>query len=227
MSLSCPLSRSTCGVEFGGFGMTQLESGAERETVIAKRGEAAITKSDSAQLGPSVNAMMNDLHRAAGRTDDPATWIKVLEGEQRQPLAEMLEKVLGVEGRSFASRLFSEAIGAEPLPDANTFREIAQALASLKPEGGDQAMLVAQMVGIHRAAMRALRMAGSASATEDVETLTNRAIKLMRLFATQVELMARLQGTISQQRIVVEKVDVRDGGQAAIGVLSQGGGGRG
>ena len=44
---------------------------------------------------------------------------------------------------------------------------------------------------------------------EDVTVLT----KLQRTFIQQVELLARLQGKTSQQRIVIERVDVSAGGR--------------
>jgi len=88
--------------------VAHLQSAAEGETAIAKSVEATITKSNS-QPGIQGRRRVERPSQAAALAGDPVTWIKMLEGEQNQPLGEILTKVLGVEGRSFAGRLFSEA----------------------------------------------------------------------------------------------------------------------
>ena len=47
-----------------------------------------------------------------------------------------------------------------------------------------------------------------------------RATRLMRLFNEQVELMARLKGKTSQQKVTVEHVHVHQGGQAFVGAVN-------
>jgi hypothetical protein len=53
-----------------------------------------------------------------------------------------------------------------------------------------------------------------------------RAMRLMRLFTEQVEAMSKLKGRSGQQRVVVEHVTVAAGGQAIVGAVMPGGGGR-
>ena len=48
----------------------------------------------------------------------------------------------------------------------------------------------------------------------------------MRLFTEQVEAMSKLKGKSGQQRVVVEHVTVAAGGQAIVGAVMPGGGGR-
>jgi hypothetical protein len=49
----------------------------------------------------------------------------------------------------------------------------------------------------------------------------------MRLFSEQIELLERLRGKSSQQRVTVEHVHVNAGGQAIVSVVgSPGGGGK-
>ncbi|MCA1586676.1 MAG: hypothetical protein LC791_18530 [Acidobacteria bacterium] len=50
-----------------------------------------------------------------------------------------------------------------------------------------------------------------------------RAMRLMRLFIEQVDLMLRLKGKAGQQRVVVERVTVEHGGQAVVGTVETGG----
>ena len=45
----------------------------------------------------------------------------------------------------------------------------------------------------------------------------------MRVFNEQVEIMAKLKGKSSQQRVVVEHITVAAGGQAIVGTVIPGG----
>jgi len=48
----------------------------------------------------------------------------------------------------------------------------------------------------------------------------HRATWLMRLFAEQLEALAKLKGKSSQQRVAVEHVTVNEGGQAIVGAVA-------
>lgn len=93
-------------------------------------------------------------------------------------------------------------------------------LAELQPATATEALLAAQMVGAHRAAMMFL-----ANATKQEDSLDGRdrnvlrALRLMRLFTEQIEAMAKLKGKSGQQRVVVEHVNVAAGGQAIVGTV--------
>ena len=54
----------------------------------------------------------------------------------------------------------------------------------------------------------------------------NRAVRLMRVFTEQAETMMKLKGKSSQQRVVVEHVNVAAGGQAIVGTVIPGGRGQ-
>jgi hypothetical protein len=88
-------------------------------------------------------------------------------------------------------------------------------LGELGPTNPTEALLSAQMIGIHQAATQFLRRAlASEQTVESTETNANRA---MRLFIEQLEAMAKLNGKGGQQRVVVEHVTVAAGGQALVG----------
>lgn len=58
-----------------------------------------------------------------------------------------------------------------------------------------------------------------ANATDELELkkyYTNAAIKLANCFTQQANILAKLQG-IGGQKIIVERVDVHQGGQAVVG----------
>ena len=134
----------------------------------------------------------------------------------------MLERVFAVKGRSAAASLLSDAlVGIHDEDHQRRNKTAIETILSLRPQNATQSLLAVQMLAIHHAAMRATYIATAAELSfEKTEVLTNKIRKLMRLFCQQAELLARLQGTIKQQRIIVEKVDVRDDGRVAIGVIA-------
>jgi hypothetical protein len=97
-------------------------------------------------------------------------------------------------------------------------------VAELQPRTATEAMLAAQMVGAHRVAMTFLAEATKREDTvEGRDRNTLRALRLMRLFAEQVDAMAKLKGKSGQQHVVVEHVNVNAGGQAIVGTVIPGG----
>ena len=136
-----------------------------------------------------------------------------------------LQGIMGVKGRRFADQLFTQTVAMNRTwtEEGAVLPTIVETLAALEPQGATQSMLAVQLIGVHSAATAALDRASRPGITPDeAERQVNRASKLMRLFAQQVELLARLQGKIAQQRVVVEKVDVGPGGQAIVGTVTGG-----
>jgi hypothetical protein len=133
--------------------------------------------------------------------------------QDSRPFSVLLEEIFGVTGEALAFILFAQ--GGQLAPRHN-LRAYVQAIAGLQPKSAMQGMLSAQMVAVHFAAMTAL----TGGSLDDQRV--NRVTKLLGLFSRQVELLARLQGRISQQKIIVERVDIGQGGQAAIGVITGG-----
>jgi hypothetical protein len=59
---------------------------------------------------------------------------------------------------------------------------------------------------------------------DGVDRNVNWAVRLMRLFIDQVELMAKLKGQTGQQKVTVEHVNVAPGGQGVVGLVTAPGG---
>lgn len=95
------------------------------------------------------------------------------------------------------------------------------ALSSLNATDGLQQMLVAQMISIHRLQQMSMANANGSDHLENKQYFTNSAIKLANCFTQQANLLARLQGH-GIQKIVVERVDVHQGGQAVVGNINSG-----
>ena len=89
-------------------------------------------------------------------------------------------------------------------------------------------LLSAQLVSAHHAAMDCYkRAAGGELPLEVWREALNQANRLSRTSAALIEALNRHRGKGSQQRVVVEHVNVAAGGQAIVGAVESGGGGRG
>jgi hypothetical protein len=167
----------------------------------------------------NLREVLLELCEVAQRVNRPEQWIEELErNEFWAPLMDQLQQVFRLEGRYAAYQLFAEAAACVDGRDRQSFLLAIEMLMSLKPEGGMQSMLAVQMVSVHQSAMRAMSAAMNRHISAEVsERHFNRATKAMRTCAQQMELFARIQGRITQQRVVVERVDVSAGGQAIVG----------
>jgi hypothetical protein len=98
-------------------------------------------------------------------------------------------------------------------------------LAELKPRDPLEGMLIAQMIGVHAAAMESLRYANMDGRTFEAREMTlNGANKLLRSYAALLEALDRHRGKGQPQVVRVERVTVEAGAQAIVGAVSQGGG---
>lgn len=88
---------------------------------------------------------------------------------------------------------------------------------SLKPVGGAEGMLAAQMVGTHSAALECLRRAAIPEQTYAGRDMAlKHAQKLMALYTQQLAALDKHRGK-GQQKVTVEHVNVHAGGQAVVG----------
>jgi len=152
-------------------------------------------------------------------------------------LASRWHAALGCKTPEVASAMLEQLIALErpcrdptALPTAQLDSALMTAtatLAELQPATATEALLAAQMVGAQRAAMTYLHRAlMPEQESEAVDRNVTRAVRLMRVFTEQVEAMAKLKGKSSQQRVVVEHVNVAAGGQAIVGTVIPGGRGQ-
>jgi len=77
-------------------------------------------------------------------------------------------------------------------------------------------MLAAQMYSIHELQQKIMIYANATDNLELQKYYTNSAIKLANCFVQQANILAKLQG-VGGQKIIVERVDVHQGGQAVVG----------
>jgi hypothetical protein len=132
-----------------------------------------------------------------------------------------LNKTLGTTSSDFvnASLLQLQAAARSPLGTVSE-THINAALAMIEaaaPTDEIEAALAVQMACTHTAAMAILAKLDSGFGTERrIAAFGSAAARLMRAFATQVEVLRRLRNG-GQQFVRVEHVHVNDGAQAIIG----------
>ena len=100
-------------------------------------------------------------------------------------------------------------------------RQSENDLIALQCEGSLQAMLAAQILSIHKLQQTSLALAHGLSFEGVGKYYINTAIKLSNTFIQQANLLAKLQGVVGQ-KIIVERVDISNGGQAVIGTVNGG-----
>ena len=102
---------------------------------------------------------------------------------------------------------------------ASRLNEALSMLAALDPRNESEAMLAAQMVATHVAAMEAFGHAAQVTRIEHQGVYLGIANKLLRTYATQADTLARLRGKSSNPSVRVGRVQVEAGGQAVVGVV--------
>jgi hypothetical protein len=136
-----------------------------------------------------------------------------------------LKVALGTASMDFVNATLFQLQAAARLPNSG-MSEIAvnAALAMIEseqPKGETECALVVQMAAVHAATMAVLgRLGGGHGGDRHVLAAATAASRLSRTFAILVETRRRqLNG--GSQVIRIERVDIRDGGQAVIGNIGQ------
>ena len=153
-----------------------------------------------------------DVSRSLPPDGDRSAWI------------DRLKTALGTASMEFVEATLYQLQAAARLPNSGV-SEIAvnAALAMIEseqPKGETECAIVVQMACVHAATMAVLGRLSEAYGHRNVLAAATAASRLSRTFATLVETLRRLRSGGSQT-IRIERVDVRDGGQAIIGNVKQ------
>jgi hypothetical protein len=125
-------------------------------------------------------------------------------------------------GGTFSGVLSSGKIDYDKMVDC--FNNAIAILNGIQPKDEIEGMLAVQMIGIHNMAMECIGRAMRTKRVDHMNLYINGGTKLSRVFANQMEALKKYRSG-GQQRIVVEHVNVNEGGQAMVGVVNPGGGG--
>lgn len=105
-------------------------------------------------------------------------------------------------------------------PDAANFAFAVSMMKSIAPRDSIEAMLAAQMVSIHIAAMRSACRLAFTDGLPQQESITRALTRLARTFAAQVEALNRHRSN-GACAITVQNLSVQDGGKAIVGNVTQ------
>lgn len=136
----------------------------------------------------------------------------------------LLMEALGTADRDFVQGLISQLANA-----SLHGREIDEAglnfmlavIKDIKPRDQIEAMLAAQMAGIHMTTMTFTRRLSQVENIPQQDSAERALNKLARTFATQMEALKRYR-TGGEQKVTVQHVSVSEGGQAIVGNVTQG-----
>jgi hypothetical protein len=171
--------------------------------------------------------------RVKARRQAPRFAVRQQEGNQLQMMptgvhAEVagagLMNAFGITDLDLAESLFQQIVNAthvQPLgvPVAEgTLNAALAAVTGIGPRDEAEAMLAAQMVGVHWIAMALLSKAGSTNDRALLNDAGNMAVKLLRTFAAHLETLKRYRSA-GEQRVVVQHQHVNvTADQAAVQV---------
>jgi hypothetical protein len=136
----------------------------------------------------------------------------------------LLAEALGTTDPDFVIGLVGQLADASskggkiPESDLNFMLSV---IKDIKPRDQLEAMLAAQMAGVHIASMNFLRHLAGSEFLEHRDSADRTLNKLMRTFVTQLEALKRYR-TGSEQNVTVQQVNVSEGGQAIVGNVTQG-----
>jgi hypothetical protein len=142
--------------------------------------------------------------------------------------ATRLLDAFGTKSPAFANRAM-ERLGAvmrpkgSALPTQTEFNAALAAVDGIRPTDEIEAMLAVQMVATYETAMDMLMRAKQADLTPTLQECGSLAVKLFRTYTAQVEALARLRRG-GEQRVIVQHVNVNEGGQAIVGAVNHPGG---
>ena len=134
-----------------------------------------------------------------------------------------LQVALGSASMDFVDATLFQIQAAARLPNSGLSEIAVNAALALiegeKPRGETECAIVVQMACIHSAAMAVLGRLSRACGDRNVLAAATAVSRLSRAFSTLVETLRRLRNG-GAQTIRIERVDIREGGQAMIGNLN-------
>lgn len=161
-------------------------------------------------------ALNSGVHRIAIDHPDPAVGTAVF------------MNALGVRHELASEALLSQIVnlsGKGQTVTGTDVNAVAALVQGIEPKDQIEAMLAVQMVAIHNATVTAARRLAHTETLPQQDSASNMLNKLARTFATQVEALKKYRSS-GEQNIRVQHVTVNEGGQAIVGQVHTGGGGR-
>ncbi|RXH03007.1 hypothetical protein [Bradyrhizobium zhanjiangense] len=135
----------------------------------------------------------------------------------------LLAEALGAVDRDALHGILQQLLKAsviEQKPNEANLAFMISMMKSIAPRDSVEAMLVAQMVSVHVAAMRSACRLAFTDHLQQQEGVTRALTRLARTFAAQIEALSRHRSN-GERAITVQNVSVQDGGSAIVGNVTQ------
>jgi hypothetical protein len=132
---------------------------------------------------------------------------------------EILASALGSIEPTFMRGLLAQLANVAIIGDIGCEEQLNFMLSMVsgaEPRDPIETMIASQMATIHNAMMKTVRTFNGVTTIEQQDSASNALNKLARTFAIQVDTLKRYR-TSGEQRVVVQHVNVTDGGQAIVG----------
>ena len=147
-----------------------------------------------------------------------------MRGKEMVIAREEVMRALGTGSQEFMDgvlRQLANAVSPGKDADEEAINFALAVIAGIEPKDELETMLAMQMVAIHLATMTFTRRLAHVE-TLDQQHGSERALnKLARTFAMQLEALKRYR-TGGEQKVVVQHVNVNEGGQAIVGTVDRG-----
>ncbi len=184
--------------------------------------------STDAPLPSEAKAIADAQRRMAGRRPRIEAAVKSADGAMTIGAPHSDATGFGTASAAFAEQAVARlvAVISRKGSASPTQTELNAALAAVEgigPTDEVEAMLAVQMVATHETALAMLTRAKHADLTPMLQECGSLAVKLLRTFTAQVEALARLRRG-GEQRVIVQHVNVNEGGQAIVGAVNHPGG---
>ena len=185
--------------------------------------------------GPAECVPATEAQELAQSRDTTAVGLKVVNGkdglqlhldhpDQSAGLAQ-LTAALGLSDPVLCNRIVLDLVGlaanGNDLSEAELNRMLA-VVRGIDPTDTVEALLAVQMAAVHDASMRAAQRLKKAETSDQQDSASSMANKLMRTFTMQMEAMKRHRSA-GEQNVIVKHVHVYPGGQAVVGTVKTAG----
>ena len=140
----------------------------------------------------------------------------------------LLMDAIGTVSDEFVAPFISQLVqvsGTGSIANESALNFMVSVVKSVEPKDEVEAMLAAQMAAVHMATMTFARRLNHVENIPQQDSAERGLNKLARTFVAQMEGLKRYR-TGGEQKVTVQHVTVNEGGQAVVGNVSHGSGGR-
>jgi hypothetical protein len=209
-----------------------------KKTELAASTEIANGNAPLAPFPSEAKAIADAQDRMAGRRPRIEASVKTEDGVMKigaphsdaKGFVAQLYDCFGTASAAFAEQAVARLVAVisrkgSASPTQTELNAALAAIGGIRPADEIEAMLAVQMVATYETAMDMLTRAKHAGAMPHLQECGSLAVKLLRTYTVQLEALARRRRG-GEQRVIVQHVNVNEGGQAIVGAVSHPGDGK-